>query len=227
MQTEADCWLRRTPETPLRAAVSAFGFGGINSHLLFEEWHPDIKNNRSKEKDRLLSTVHRSSSITTSGERSDPVAIIGMASAFGSSTSLRAFQETIFKGESVIAKRPNHRWNGCDDVADPMLHGRAQWGGFMEKLPIYLGEFHIPPNEIPDMLVQHLLMLKVAVNAMKDAGLPLRENRPRMSAVIGIDFDYEATDFHLRWHLNKIVKEWQQRDDIQLDRHPDSQDTQC
>jgi len=48
VQTEADHWLRRTPDTPLRAAVSAFGFGGINSHLLFEEWHPEIENSRTR-----------------------------------------------------------------------------------------------------------------------------------------------------------------------------------
>jgi acyl transferase domain-containing protein len=39
VQTETEEWKRRNDDTPLRAAVSAFGFGGINSHLLFEEWN--------------------------------------------------------------------------------------------------------------------------------------------------------------------------------------------
>jgi len=87
----------------------------------------------------------------------------------------------------------------------------------MNELSLYLGDIHIPPNEIPDILLQHLLMLKVSVSAMEDAGLPLRENRPRMSALIGIDFDFEATDFHLRWNLYNSVEEWKKRSDLGLD----------
>ena len=68
--------------------------------------------------------------------------------------------------------------------------------------------FRIPPREIPDILPQHLLMLKTAADAMQAAGLPLREDRPSMGAVIGIDFDFGATDFHLRWHLERVFPEW-------------------
>ncbi len=202
VQTKAEEWVRRDADTPLRAAVSAFGFGGINSHLLFEEWDPEIENHRSKFEDYKSST---------------PIAIIGMASVFGTLKSLKEFQETVFRGESVIAKRPKARWNGCDNIADSLLDGRAAWGGFMNELSFYIGEFHIPPNEIPDILLQHLLMLKVSGNAMEDAKLPLRKDRPRMGAFIGIDFDFEATDFHLRWNLHNSVKEWKKRNNTGLD----------
>ncbi len=40
VQTEPEEWIRKDRHRPLRAAVSAFGFGGINAHLLLEEWHP-------------------------------------------------------------------------------------------------------------------------------------------------------------------------------------------
>jgi len=36
-------WERRDPRTPRRAAVSGFGFGGINAHLLVEEWLPESR----------------------------------------------------------------------------------------------------------------------------------------------------------------------------------------
>ncbi len=42
VQTLAEPWHRRDPGTPRRAAISAFGFGGINGHVLLEEWAPDI-----------------------------------------------------------------------------------------------------------------------------------------------------------------------------------------
>ena len=246
VQTEAEEWVRRDANTPLRAAVSAFGFGGINSHLLFEEWDPEIETCRLKVKDYQSSTVNpwpRPGLPRSSGKRPDmedqqnqehaqgmsrqgghqssttqpSVAIIGMASVFGPLKSLKEFHETIFRGESVIAKRPEDRWNGCDNIADSLLDGRAAWGGFMNELSFYIGEFHIPPNEIPDILLQHLLMLKVSGNAMEDAELPLRKDRPRMGVFIGIDFDFEATDFHLRWNLHNSVKEWKKRNITGLD----------
>jgi acyl transferase domain-containing protein len=87
----------------------------------------------------------------------------------------------------------------------------------MDELSLDLEGFRIPPNEIPDILIQHLLMLKVSMEAMKDAGLPLRQDRPRMGAFIGIDFDFEATDFHLRWNLNNQVREWKKQGRLDFD----------
>jgi PfaB family protein len=37
---EPEPWTPRSPDRPLRAGVSAFGFGGINAHLLVEEFTP-------------------------------------------------------------------------------------------------------------------------------------------------------------------------------------------
>ncbi|MBW2641968.1 MAG: polyketide synthase, partial [Deltaproteobacteria bacterium] len=225
VQTQAEQWIRKDIDTPLRAAVSAFGFGGINSHLLFEEWDHEIENCRLKITNYHASASNRQSSIINhqssivnpqSSIQKPPVAITGMASVFGSLKSLKEFQETVFKGESIITKRPKNRWNGCDVVADSLLDGRAAWGGFMDELSLDIREFHIPPNEIPDILLQHLLMLKVSANAMKDAGLLLREERSRMGAFIGMDFDFEATDFHLRWNLHNLVEEWKKRNGLGL-----------
>ncbi len=224
VQTQAEPWVRRDKDTPRRAAVSAFGFGGINSHLLFEKWDPEIENCRLKIADYHASTVKHQASMVNSQSsiithqssivdrqssiQKLPVAIIGMASVFGPLKSLKAFQEAVFRGESIITKRPEDRWNGCDTIADDILDGRGAWGGYMNELSLNLREFRIPPNEIPDILLQHLLMLKVSAEAMKDAGLPLRQERTDMGAYIGIDFDFEATDFHFRWHLQNLVRKW-------------------
>jgi acyl transferase domain-containing protein len=231
VQIETEQWKRRDDDTPLRAAVSAFGFGGINSHLLFEEWDPNIENRRLKIANDKSSISNQPSSITHHQSSIDnhqssisfpPVAVIGMASVFGTLKNLQEFHETVFRGETVIANRPIDRWNGCDKVANQHLNKSTSWGGFMNELSFYIGELHIPPAEIPDIILQHLLMLKVAVHAMEDAGLPLRKDRPRMGAIIGIDFDFEATDFHQRWHLHNEVQMWKKRSD--LDIHLDDEE---
>jgi len=203
VQTQPAPWNRRKNKIPRRAAVSAFGFGGINAHLLLEEWVP--KANRG------LGIGDRRNTSIPKFEIRNPkseIAIVGMEAVFGSLPSLREFQEIIFNGDTNIDRRPEHRWKECDKVAGRYLENFELTGGFMEELSIAPGEFHIPPKEIPDILPQQLLMLKVAATALKDAGFPLQEERPAMGAIIGIDFDFEATNFQLRWHLGNLLPQW-------------------
>jgi PfaB family protein len=225
VQVRPEEWVVRDRRTPRRAAVSAFGFGGINGHLLFEEWNPD---NPPPPVSRQTSPIQVAVSKTVSHSKiSEPrpsastaaeplsIAIIGMEATFGGIGSLRDFQETLFNGRSAITDRPAKRWHGCEQVFSTSPESIPSRGAYMDALAVDIGDFHIPPKEIPDILPQHLLMLKVAAAAMSDADLPHRENRPRMGVIVGLDFDYEATNFHFRWSLPLKVREWLQR------YHPD------
>ncbi|RPH50128.1 MAG: type I polyketide synthase [Desulfobacteraceae bacterium] len=198
VQTETEKWRKRGKGIPRRAAVSAFGFGGINGHLLFEEWNPGL---RSKNASRILNTAKNIPESASYKNSNTPVAIIGMDAFFGRFKSLGEFREAIFNGKTSIGKRPEGRWMGCDDTAKRLLAGKDLSGAFINEIDFDTGDFHIPPLEIPDILLQHLLILTVASGAMKDAGLPARDKRPRMGALLGADFDYGATDFQLRWNF--------------------------
>jgi acyl transferase domain-containing protein len=59
-------------------------------------------------------------------------------------------------------------------------------------------------------------MLKVAAEAMKDSGFEARENRPNMGVIIGMEFDFEATQFHLRWRLPEMIKSWEKQHGLNL-----------
>ncbi|MBT8372434.1 MAG: type I polyketide synthase, partial [Deltaproteobacteria bacterium] len=203
VQTQPEPWHRKKENDLRRAAVNAFGFGGINAHLLLEEWDTNLEDGWRKTDDGDQKISLRDPEIPNSD-----IAIIGMDTVFGSITTLRGFQELVFNGETIIQKRPEQRWKGCDHVAGRFLNHQAVNGAFLDDFSIAAGEFHIPPNEIPDILPQQLLMLKVAAKALKDAAIPLRKNRPAMGAIIGIDFDFEATNFHLRWSLEKLISQW-------------------
>jgi PfaB family protein len=232
VQTAAEAWHRKDKTRPRRAAVSAFGFGGINAHLLLEQWHPQtydrqdtgpdlIKNEPSDSRVGVAVTdpipkSAQDSAITV--EALPPVAIIGMETAFGSARNLQQFQELIFKGEAIIKDRPLHRWKSFEKYAPQQFEKLTSLpGAFIGEVWIDINDFRIPPNEIRDILPQHLLMLKVAIRAMQDAGLDLNEERPRMGAVIGIDFDMEATNFQLRWNLPNWIQNWKKKYGLQVD----------
>jgi acyl transferase domain-containing protein len=233
VQAAAEAWNRGDTSGPRRAAISAFGFGGINAHLLLEEWRPQtfafehakppLKNVPPDPPYAMDSTdplpkTAKDRAITV--EALPPVAIVGMEAVFGSIRNLREFQEVIFKGDSIIADRPKNRWKSCDNyAAQRSLDMASLPGAFIDEFSVDITDFRIPPNEIRDILPQHLLMLKVAIRAMKDAGLALKEERPRMGAVIGIDFDMEATNFQLRWNLPNWVQSWKKKYGLQVDDH--------
>jgi acyl transferase domain-containing protein/3-hydroxymyristoyl/3-hydroxydecanoyl-(acyl carrier protein) dehydratase len=221
VQTECDAWRRRAPGQPRRAAVSAFGFGGINAHLLLEEWRPEGRSWKAEKENMkagqlpLFGGLREESPVTISSSPDAPpsafllpsseIAIIGMAASIGPAASLNDFRKAVFSGAPIHRRRPADRWKGCDGVLPDGMHAH---GSFMEEIVLEAGEFRIPPLEIADILPQHLLMLKVAAAAMADANLALSAERPRMGALIGIDFDFEATNFHLRWYLDGIFPQW-------------------
>ena len=178
-------WPRRS-DFPRRAAVSAFGFGGINAHVLLEQWEPPAS--------------HSAVSLNglTPPEISPPViAIVGMAAHFGPWQSLEAFQHCVLgAGKPVAPTEPPHAWGHP---------GAKRYAGhFMESVDIPVGRFHIPPKELTDMLPQQLLMLQVAADAMDDANLAANpRERFDTGVFIGIALDLNTTNFHFRWKLRE------------------------
>ncbi len=211
VQTKAMPWNARAAETPRRAAVSAFGFGGINAHILFEEWPTHSSVDRSIAFQRL--SVHEKPAV----EAPAPVAIVGMDVTLGSLNNLESYKKAVFQGHSAIVARPHGRWKGADAAVIGALGGLDPKGAYVDSVSVGIGEFQIPPNEIDDILPQQLLSLKVGTGALIDAGLPQRDSRERMGVVFGLGFDFEATNFHLRWQLFTAVKRWNALHGLNLD----------
>lgn len=201
-----ESWPAAADSRAPRAAVSAFGFGGINAHMLLEAWDP------AKAASRKSADDPRPAGISpATDEKNAPIAVVGMDAHFGRAESLAQFTQLLQDGQCITGARPGQRWWGADDLFREQTGLTDLQGAFLEKLAIQPGEFRIPPAEIPDILIQHLLMLKVARGALLDAGLPLHRERPDMGGIIGIEFDWEATQFHLRWNLVNQIVQWQHR----------------
>jgi len=207
VQTEPEKWEKQN-NLPMHAAVSAFGFGGTNSHILLSQWQPETQKK------------YTGISIAESFEKKQPdIAITGMESVIGSLKSLRQFQETVLTGKSIIDKRPENRWKGKEKTAGLYLNDKKIHGAYLDDFYVFPGEFRIPPMEIPDILLQHMLMLKVSAGAMKDAGLipqnkdqyKDQERHKNSGVIIGINFDFETTNFNLRWDLENQVQKWQKK----------------
>jgi acyl transferase domain-containing protein/3-hydroxymyristoyl/3-hydroxydecanoyl-(acyl carrier protein) dehydratase len=205
-------WERRGDGIPRRAAVSAFGFGGINAHLLIEEWLPEMA-----DIGETIAVAHHW--VPNSGEFSEAplkvdvpeIAVIGMDARFGPWESLREFQEQTFKGGelSELPSEPEKWWE-ADKTAWFSAEGCNKTpfkGFFLRDVTLPANQFRIPPLEIEDMLPQQLLMLKSAAASISDAGLD-REGNLNTGVFIGISLDLNSTNFSVRWSAAEKAAQW-------------------
>jgi len=192
VQTQVEPWDPESFGTTRKAGISAFGFGGTNAHVLVEEFNPGtfrpiVKNRRKKQAFKNVAC-----------------AIVGMETLLKDTYSLSEFQDLVSGKAALRPELPESRWRR---QAFPGL--QANPGYYLDQLSIGLGEFHIPPNQLADILPQHLFLLKAVKGALEDANInprPLSDEplRHLMGCAIGIEFDYGATDFHLRWKINHL-----------------------
>ncbi len=197
-------WIRRGEGIPRRAAVSAFGFGGINGHLLLEEWLADRPRNLQSSCGRpngQTALEGEEPSSSNAPAASSPVAVIGLAARVGPYPSLEALGRALEKGERPLSPPPPQRLEKRAPFALPEAFPP---GLYLADEPAVSRRFRIPPAEQRDLLRQHAVMLEVAAAAMDDAKFDARVERPAMGALVGIDFDFEATRYGLRWRLEDL-----------------------
>ncbi len=184
-------WKLRDSKTPRRAANSAFGFGGINAHLLLEEFNGA--------QTRKASTAPSAMPVKSSAS------IVGMSAYFGSIAGIDEFEQAIFSGANATIHRTVERWRGVVDSSD-QLDGVN--GAFIDNVSVPIGEFKVPPAEIRESLPQQMLMLKVVAEALDDAGISRSALGPRFGCIIGMSLDANASNYHLRWAIPELARGW-------------------
>ena len=194
-------WKQRKQGQPRRAAVSAFGFGGINAHLLVEEWIP---------KKPAKSSVTYPPSFK---KKSPPIAIVGMGAHLGPWDSLASLRSRFLGDETVVKPELPSRWWGAEESRWFKNKGfiKSDFKGFyVSDAQAAPGVFRIPPKEVEEMLPRQLLMLKVADEALQDAGIK-KEDLLFTGVFIGTGLDLNATNFSFRWGLEKMARQWAQQ----------------
>lgn len=187
-----------------RAAISAFGFGGTNSHLVIEQ-----------------GTTPSPVDHTTPTPLAK-VAIVGMDAFFGGCDGLDAFERSIYQGTQHFIPLPPSRWHGIEEQTSllqqyGLTDGKPPLGAYIQDFDIDTLAYKIPPNEIEKLNPQQLLLLKVADRAIKDAGIKAGGN---VAVIVAAETELSVHQLQQRWDLSWQLKEGLLEDNISLsDEH--------
>ncbi len=193
--SQSESWPAPESGRPRRAALNAFGFGGINAHVLIEEYSPARR-----------SADDRTPRLPTEGSSSD-VVLIGVEATIGPWPDLAAVRERLFGIDDACPQLPamwgteRARWpeaeqSDCDFAA---------FG--IDQIEVPAGDFRIPPAELPDLLPQQQLMLQVTARAL-DAADTGRSLGNRAGVFLGVSLDPNTTNFHCRWMIAERAASW-------------------
>ena len=189
MPTDTIDWPQENSTKPRTAGVSVFGFGGSNAHLVLQQPSQNLEPITTKAKDR------------------EPLAIIGMDAHFGEAKDLASFKTLIETNGNTFRELPSKRWKGIEQnsqVMNALSLPKAPKGGYVEEFDIDFLRFKVPPNEQDCLIPQQLMMMKVADNAAKDAGLKEGSN---VAVLVAMGIELELHQYRGRVNLSTQIEE--------------------
>lgn len=149
--TKAEPWSRRGATIPRRAAVSAFGFGGINAHLLVEEWLSEGQSVGTP----LMVVQNQADTRPTTTKDAPLIAVVGLDARFGSAQSRQAFQELVLGSAVPLLATKSQQWWGAEKSHwfTAAGHNPASFSGHrVPEAAVPANQFRIPPRELEEML---------------------------------------------------------------------------
>lgn len=180
-------------ERARRAAINAFGFGGTNAHLVVRQYLPGNAAEAQEGQDPP--------------DASAPLAIAGMAVHFGGKTDKKAFADLLYYGKKPVLADPAGRLHGLDQN-DKILNrylSRNKFGKgyYFSAFDFDFLKHHIRPQEETEAFNKEMMMLKVAGQALEDAGYEKGPAR-NVAVIIGA----EQSLFQMRLYLNAYLPDF-------------------
>ncbi|NBR06218.1 MAG: type I polyketide synthase [Planctomycetes bacterium] len=177
-----EAWKRRRDDIPRRAALSGFGFGGINAHVLVEEW------------------IGQKLQVAEPQAEHGPLAVISVAARNSGDLGTEPFfQRAIGIGKVEVEPLANS-WDvqSSKALAADLPHGTLLKGRPKKTVDLPVDAFRIPPRELEQMLPQQGLALDTAREALESVKFKEGDFQ-RMGVFLGVGLDLNTTNYHLRW----------------------------
>lgn len=188
VNTKLTEWQVKDSDTPRRAMVNAFGFGGINANIFIEEYVPAYHKNLVADKKNYDNI---------------DVSIVGIGCYDSHGTNKEEWWQNVKNGIEEPSDIPESKWNKV--VID--LYGKNNKGYYIDHFKFPCMKFKIPPKVLSQVDKSQQLALLVASEAIEDYGKD-RILEYETGAFVGSMLILEAahmTDLRVR-HIEYIDK---------------------
>ncbi len=195
-------WPPNADGFPRRAAVNAFGIGGLNGHVMVDEFLPAA----SARSYPAAGPFGGASSCPADGRPPAPpatisgddraVAVIGAACIFPEAPALEAFWELISSGRDARSAAPTQR-GGKPQREDPEHKAAAvpRLGGFITGFQYDWQRHKIPPLQIARANPLQFMVLDCVEAALRDAACDLSSyDKCRVMVIAGTQFGSDFLD---------------------------------
>ncbi len=146
---------------PRRAAVSAFGIGGLNAHVVIEEHRGQI----TSEMSRVTRTNEQTRDL-------EPIAIVGRGIVVAGAKNLNEFRTVLSSPNSAISDAPVERWrNGVGITAgeSPLTYSSPHCrGGFISDFTFDGARYRIPPKQVQQANPVQMMLIDAVAQALAE-----------------------------------------------------------
>lgn len=190
--SEAIAWNEPGNGKLRRAAVNAFGIGGLNVHVVLEDYQP-------VEAKRLVDEWKaKTPAATTAASDEEAIAVIGMGAVLPGVRNIDRLWDKLASGKPAFAEVPAKRWNGRIGLTPGKT---GPWsiptnvGGFLTEFEFDWKKHKIPPKQVQTCAPLQLMLLDAAEQALQSAGYDIKPLDPlRTGVIVGAIFGTEFGD---------------------------------
>ena len=168
---KAEPWERVSLGTPRRVAVNAFGIGGLNAHIVLDEWVPEES---SQAVNRISSVAARQENKGSYVRHSEePIAIVGVETVLPGALAYESFCRLVLTNDDPKSEIPQERWDKdkfCHVHDQSAGRSPVARGGIISGFEYDWRRHKVPPKQIAQASPLQFMILDAVDRAINGLG---------------------------------------------------------